>query len=329
MFEKKKAMFYILDILREYSDENHLLTQKEIHDKLLNIYGVEIERKTISTTIDLLEDYGYDINKGSNGGYYLGEREFNENEIRYIVDAIYSSRSITGRQANDICKKLYSSLSTYEQKDYSKYIHKINEINRTENEEIFLNIEIINEAIRKKKKISFTYLKYNDSGKLVPRNNGYRYTVSPYFLINSFTDYYLISNIDTDDKHTAFRVDFMKGVEITNIKAKPRDNVIDLGNDFSIPNYINDHIYVVGEKIDEFKIEINNSETAMNYVFDWFRKQAKVTKKDGKIIATIKSDSAAFFYWALQYQNHIKVISPKYMVDRIKKSLKESLDKYD
>ena len=35
---KKLSILYILEILRDYSDENHLLTQAEIARKLFNIY---------------------------------------------------------------------------------------------------------------------------------------------------------------------------------------------------------------------------------------------------------------------------------------------------
>ena len=80
------TLLYILDILREYSDENHLLTQQNIIDKLKAIYLIDIERKTISSTIDLLIEYGYDIIKNPSGGYYLNERDFNENEIKYLND---------------------------------------------------------------------------------------------------------------------------------------------------------------------------------------------------------------------------------------------------
>ena len=96
MFNKKMTLLYILDILREYSDENHLLTQQNIIDKLKAIYLIDIERKTISSTIDLLIEYGYDIIKNPSGGYYLNERDFNENEIKYLIDALYSSKSIPG-----------------------------------------------------------------------------------------------------------------------------------------------------------------------------------------------------------------------------------------
>ena len=154
MFNKKMAMFYILDILKEYSDKDHLLTQKDIIEKLHNIHLIDIERKTIASTIELLIDYGYDIIQIPKLGYYLNEREFNENEIKYLIDAIYSSKSIPGEEAKHLSKKLYSVLSKYEQKDYT-YLYKSTEINRSTNKETFLNIELINEAIREKKKISF------------------------------------------------------------------------------------------------------------------------------------------------------------------------------
>ena len=61
MYDKKMATFYILEILKEYSDRNHLLKQKDIIDKLHNIYMVDIERKTIASTLEILSELGYDI----------------------------------------------------------------------------------------------------------------------------------------------------------------------------------------------------------------------------------------------------------------------------
>ena len=118
-FDKKMAIFYILDILKDNTDKFHYLTQQDIINKLHNIYLIDLERKTVSTNIDLLIDYGYDIVKVHGKGYYLGERDFDENEIKYLIDAVYSSKSISGQQAKNISKKLYSKLSKYEQKDYS------------------------------------------------------------------------------------------------------------------------------------------------------------------------------------------------------------------
>lgn len=58
-------------------------------------------------------------------------------------------------------KKLSSLLSTYNFKDYS-CINKSVKINRSSNKEFFLNIELISEAIKKRKKIYFKYLRFDE-----------------------------------------------------------------------------------------------------------------------------------------------------------------------
>lgn len=325
MYNKKIALLYILDILKEYSDKNHLLTQKDIIEKLHNIYQIDIERKTIASTIDLLTEYGYDIVKGNTGGYYLDERDFNDNEIKFLVDAIYSSTVIPANNATEIIKKLHSNLSRYNKKDYS-YIHKANRINRTINKNIFLNIELINEAIQLNKQISFNYLQYDEKGNLIKRNNGKEYIISPYYLINSNSRYYLLCSHNYDD-HSNYRIDLMDNIKILDKAIKPINEIKTLGDNFDISKYINDHIYMFGNEIITAKIEIINSE-CITYIKEWFLNNASINTIDNKLIANIKSDSYALFYWCLQYQEYIKVLEPQSLVNDIVKTLEESLKKY-
>ena len=60
---KKMSLLCILQILREYSDENHPLTQAQIISKIVNNYGLELERKSIGANIESLIDFGFDIIK--------------------------------------------------------------------------------------------------------------------------------------------------------------------------------------------------------------------------------------------------------------------------
>lgn len=326
MNNKKVILLYILDILKEYSDKNHLLTQKEILEKLKIIYNVDVDRKMVAYNIDTLIDYGYDIIKGSKGGYYLNERDFDENEIRFLVDAIYSSNIIPSNNAKDLIKKLYSSLSKYDRKDYS-YIYKADKINRTLNKEVFLNIEIIKEAIQNNKQISFNYLQYNEDGKLVKRYNGKNYYVSPYYLIHSNSKYYLLCSHNYDD-HSNYRIDLMTNVSILDKPIKPIAEIKSLGPNFDISKYINDHIYMFGDNVINSKIEITNPE-CITYIKEWFLDNARIYKENDKLFASIKSDSYALFYWCLQYQEYIKVLEPQNLIDDIVKTLKDSISKYE
>ena len=87
--EKKGSILYIWEILKKYSDENHLLTYDQIIDKLYHTYGLEIERKTVARDVSILQDFGCDIIKRGKLGLYLGFRDFEEGEVLYLIDAIY------------------------------------------------------------------------------------------------------------------------------------------------------------------------------------------------------------------------------------------------
>ena len=326
MYDKKMAMFYILNILKEYSDRNHLLKQKDIIDKLHNIYMIDIERKTIASTLELLSELGYDIYKDSKG-YCLDEREFDETEIKFLIDAIYSSKIISGEQAKELSKKIYSTLSKYEQKDYS-YINKSTEIARTTNKDFFYNIDIITEAIKTKKKITFKYLIYNNKGKLVERRDGYTYKVSPYFLVNNFGKYYLICNLNHHEDHSNFRLDYISNIELTNENIDSISNVTTLGKNFNITKHINDHVYMFGGNIITAKILIKK-DYAITYIYDWFGSNATLKSEDDKLYAYIKTDDRAFLYWSLQYCEEFKVIEPEYLKNKVIEHAKEILNDYE
>ena len=83
---KKASLILVLKVLEQYSDANHYLTQQEIIDKIYTIYGIQLERKTISSNINLLIDLGYDICKGTKGGYALLYRVFDPSEIKFLID---------------------------------------------------------------------------------------------------------------------------------------------------------------------------------------------------------------------------------------------------
>ena len=61
-FEPKKlALLRIWQILKEYSDYNHPLTQEDIATYLERDYGIVIERKAISRNLSLLKEAGVEI----------------------------------------------------------------------------------------------------------------------------------------------------------------------------------------------------------------------------------------------------------------------------
>lgn len=160
---KKLLILYVLQVLKEYSDENHPLMQEEISRKIYSIYGMTSERKAIGANIQSLIDYGYDIRPIKGRGVYLGERELEASEIALLVDSIFSNRSINAVNSKQLAEKLYSCLSKYNRKRFN-YVYKVGEIAKSDNKQIFLTIEILQEAIGSGKKVSFDYIKRTANG---------------------------------------------------------------------------------------------------------------------------------------------------------------------
>ena len=90
---KKMLNMLILDILKEYSDSEHRLTQQDIIRLLRTDYGMECDRRSVKSNVLSLIELGYDISMEN--GYYLDEREFENAELRLLIDSVLSSRVIS------------------------------------------------------------------------------------------------------------------------------------------------------------------------------------------------------------------------------------------
>ena len=326
---KKSSILLVLKVLEEYSDEEHYLTQQEIADKIYQEFDIDLERKSIGSSLSMLEELDYDIDKRPKGGFALLSRTFDQTEASFLIDAIFSSRSIDGRQAKKIADQVSSCFSKYQRKDYS-YIYKSSEINRTLNKQVLYNISVIHEAMKKGKRVGFQYLAYDVDGNQTVRRDGFEFIVSPYYLINNFGRCYLLCNYR--EKYRAlqtFRVDYMVNIQIKeDWPIKKMEKLENGPKDFSISKYINDHIYMFGGETIETELELDG-DWGILIVRDWFGKNAQISRKNNKLYVKIKCNENALYYWIMQYSDCVKVISPTSFVEKIKEGLKKGLERYE
>ena len=319
---KKLLIIYIYEILKEHSDEYHFLTQQDIIKLIKQIYDMNCERKSIGSNIDFLIDLGFDIIKVPHKGCYLGERVLEPSEVSFIVDSLFSSKSISGKQAKDLSSKLSNLLSKYQRKRYN-YIYKAEQVNRTNNKELFYNIEIIQEAIEKNKKISFNYIRPH-----YEKDNPQKvYIVNPYFLVNNQGKYYLICNFDYFNEIGNYKIDFIKNIKILDEERKPITSIKGFEKGIDISKYINEHIYVFGDKTINATIKLAD-DNSITYVMEWFGKNAKIYKKNDVIYADIVSSEKALVYWCLQYGESVELTEPTETRNKIKEKVKMICEKY-
>ena len=55
LYEKNGNILYILNVLKKYSDDEHMLSVAEIQRKIKEVYDVEIDSRTIRRNINLLK----------------------------------------------------------------------------------------------------------------------------------------------------------------------------------------------------------------------------------------------------------------------------------
>lgn len=324
---KKLYIIYILKVLREESDENHPLKQAEIISKIKAKFNVDnIDRKTISRTIDSLVDIGIDIVKLDGGGCYLADRELEPSEITFLIDAIFSSRALNQKQAKDLSKKLSQMLSVH-QRDRFKYVHKSDEVVRTDNKQLFLNIDLITEAIDKGKQISFNYTRqYFDESKKAEQVDK-EYIINPYFMVNNQGKYYLVCNYDYFNDIANYKVEQIRNVKILDTDIKPITKLNGCEKGIDKAKYINENIYMFSTNTITATIKIED-EYAVNYIYDWFGKDARVYSQNGDILANVRVNESAIIYWCLQYGENVELVSPIETRNKIKEIVNKMNKKY-
>ena len=73
MLTEKANAICLLEVLKEYSDAEHILPMREIIAKMQSLYGIKIDRRTVYGAVALLIELGYDISlyEDNGVGYYL------------------------------------------------------------------------------------------------------------------------------------------------------------------------------------------------------------------------------------------------------------------
>ena len=102
---KKMLNMLILDILEQYSDEDHHLTQQEIIRYLRAQYGMECDRRSVKNNIDSLKELGFDIITNNKGAFLAG-RKFDNAELRLLIDSVLFNKGISQKRARELIDKL-------------------------------------------------------------------------------------------------------------------------------------------------------------------------------------------------------------------------------
>lgn len=191
------------------------MTVNEIINRLDQV-DIKAERKSVYNDIQNLIDFGYDIlcEKSRANKYFMASRDFEMPELKLLVDSVLAARFITEKKSKELVRKLELLASR----------HKANELNRNliignriknQNENIYYHVDILNKTINEDKKVLFRYFDYDYEEGISYRHDGEIYEVSPYTLMWSEENYYLVAYHSRYEMISNFRVDRMDSISIS------------------------------------------------------------------------------------------------------------------
>ncbi|MGN1419031.1 MAG: helix-turn-helix transcriptional regulator [Acutalibacteraceae bacterium] len=344
---KRLLIMNILDILRRYTDEEHRLSQKEIADILKNEYDMTADRKAIRRNLLNLMDFGYNIEYRETtriienpktgepeescirSDFYL-ERDFTNGELRLLIDGLLFSAHVPSVQCKQLVEKL-ESLSNIYFHSRIKHISKLPD-GKADNKQLFLNIELLDEAISKQRKVSFHYLEYGTDKKLYikkrPDGTDREYIITPYQMAAKEGKYYLICNYDKYDDISNYRIDRISDIKILDEPAKPFESLKwSNGRTLNLAEYMNEHPYMYSSENVRVRFRINRP--MISDVIDMFGDDVRFFDEDENgVTVSAYTNEMAMEQFAKNFAPDVVILEPQSLREKLKKDLEESLKYY-
>lgn len=323
-FQKAK-LIYILEMLRENTDEEHAMSTKDIIAKL-DGYGIHADRKTIYADVEELVNMGYDILKRDSrngGGYYLASREFELAELKLLVDAVQSTRFITPKKSRELISKIEKLTSKHEAVQLQRQVY-VTGRSKAENESIYYNVDAIHKAIQNDVQLEFEYLTWTPDKRLVSRKNDGTYKVSPWALIWQEENYYLAAYDEQADMIKHYRVDKMGRVKVLEYKRTGKENYDKL----DVAGYTNQTFGMFGGEVKQITLCMKNELAGV--MIDRFGKDISIRRNDEDTfnVRLTVSVSQQFFGWLAGLGADAKIIAPADAVDGYRNYLLKNLENY-
>jgi predicted DNA-binding transcriptional regulator YafY len=229
-------------------------------------------------------------------------------EIKLLLDAVASSRFITKSKSKELSRKLTNLTSNNQKKQLTRHMYTTGRV-KPGNENVFYYVDLINNAIELKKKISFRIIEFDGRKKKVLRHDGEVYVMSPYAMYWSDDFYYVVGWSDKRETMAAYRIDRMEEPQILDEKAfkKPRG--------FRVTDYSHKVFEMfAGEEV-RVKLECRND--LMKYVIDRFgmKFETEQATEETTYCYVDVCLSPTFYGWVFGFKGDIRILEPKEAVD--------------
>ena len=321
MADKKDIPVALLDILKTYTDENHILSTAQIIDKMNLIYGISMERRTLYANIELLKKYGHQISDwhDNGSGYFLKEHQFTNSEVLLLCNAIHASHFISAAESDAMIKKLLDTQSTFEQRNFRDSVYLPNP-KKTDNKTLLQNIRVLSKAIQDRRSVKFVYLHYNKEKKLEPRREKL-YDMQPRFIVFLDSRAYIVVTSDHHPGFGHYRIDRMKKVELG------ENTFPALRDDIDAYQYAANRYYMYTDAIISASFRCRYS--VLDHMIDIFGTGfTLIPYNDDYFDMHVRGSGEGLLLLAQQYIDSITILEPEELRNNMKERLAQAQKNY-
>lgn len=355
--------YLVYDYLMRVTDANHTQTTKDI-EKYLKGLGIVVKRRSIYKDIEAINQVillttrdAHDVRKASTvasakrmlqdekektivydahkKGFYVRKRHYKVDDIRFLAECVRTAKFIDEKRSKRLINVVCDLTSEHHAEDLKHDVLLLDR-NKTENLAVYDYVRMISAAMSRTRKrqphapekIKFKYMSYTIQNgiKNIERRHGEWYTVSPYKLIISDGNYYLMGYDDKMKKMVNYRVDRMRELELT---GEPRCGA-EAYDELSMESYLQEHFNMYGGKRDHIQIRALN--TLLDTFVDRFGTRDVIyAKDDDKHFTAIihVSVSPQFYGWLCGFGNKAKILFPPSAAEEFKQYLDKMRGMYE
>ena len=337
MIKHNKCIDLVFDIIKKNATEDKPIDQADILRKLEEDPENACDRRTVSRALNrLIEKYGKDedgdwidenthlhytiIPRGDSPilkDYWLEfcyEDDFTDEELMFLMDAVQFSKHVDKSSAEEITKKLVK-LSHNQYSGIFEMHTKINEKNVPVRKDFFTILGDINNAIHRQRMITF-YNNAFDTDKKLHRIGDEPVKVSPYRVVVSDGNYYLLCGEKDSNVIKRYRIDRISDVVV--LDEKSTHSAARINAALRSNEYIVEHCYMnVGETV---KVRLEIDKSVLGEVIDSFGTQIKIEPAhhtSNRIIVQVKSSEKDIIDWAMRYGEYAVILDPDYLREEI------------
>ena len=304
---RKLRLLYVMDYLRTYSDENHPVRLKDIA-AAMTAKDIYTTRKALYDDFAALEEYGFEVIRADNTyTYFYGNPLFEFAELKLLMDIIYASSFVSEKKSQMLIDKLKTFCSNYQRGQLSRQMLTVGV--KSKNESVLYSVDSISEAIMSDRQISFKYVDYATSdGEKHYRHGGEAYIRSPFHMIYSNNQYYLLCYNAEKKRMEHLRIDRMENVTILDEKRHGYGKF----NPARIHDYTKSLFSMYGDSDKTTNVKMRFTNNLRGVVFDRFGDVMTIPDGDRHFTITVPIVvNPQFFGWVLGLGKQAIIMRPK------------------